>query len=316
MFQTFITWSFLTWFSFLLTDEEIDVVTVVERPKFQAKVNPRKRLVSFSAPCSRQTSPVPSPVKKRRYHTKRLQRLSSVGSNATDGTESDDEQRRASHNVLERKRRNDLKYSFQVLRGQIPDLEENQRAPKVTILRRATDFIKQMQERENRLEAEWQREKKRKARLMERLAYLKNHFSLCHWNIGVNFPRSNESLTRTAAPPPPPTPLSSSLITTTKRIIYYAVEFYHHCPKILCMPQLQAVFCNFMFSLLLINHLGLIFLKLANFYGQTIWSRFLSLFELQILITTLPFMEILFIVGILVVLAVCSQSQHEMCLAW
>ena len=177
MFQTFITWSFLT---LLLTDEEIDVVTVVERPKFQAKVNPRKRLVSFSAPCSRQTSPVPSPVKKRRYHTKRLQRLSSVGSNATDGTESDDEQRRASHNVLERKRRNDLKYSFQVLRGQIPDLEENQRAPKVTILRRATDFIKQMQERENRLEAEWQREKKRKARLMERLAYLKNHFSLCH----------------------------------------------------------------------------------------------------------------------------------------
>lgn len=155
-------------------------MTVVERPKFQAKVNPRKRLVSFSAPCSRQTSPVPSPVKKRRYHTKRLQRLSSVGSNATDGTESDDEQRRASHNVLERKRRNDLKYSFQVLRGQIPDLEENQRAPKVTILRRATDFIKQMQERENRLEAEWQREKKRKARLTERLAYLKNHFSLCH----------------------------------------------------------------------------------------------------------------------------------------
>ena len=233
MFQTFITWFFNLIF-FLLIDEEIDVVTVVERPKFQAKVNPRKRLVSFSAPCSRQTSPVPSPVKKRRYHTKRWQRLSSVGSNATDGTESDDEQRRASHNVLERKRRNDLKYSFQVLRGQIPDLEENQRAPKVTILRRATDFIKQMQERENRLEAEWQREKKRKARLTERLAYLKNHFSLCHWNIGVNLPRSNESLAPLHPTPPPP---SSSLLITTR-------ENYLLCSWVLLLSLSE----NFMYA--------------------------------------------------------------------
>ena len=43
-----------------------------------------------------------------------LQRLSSAGSSLGDGLESDDEARRASHNVLERKRRNDLKSSFQV----------------------------------------------------------------------------------------------------------------------------------------------------------------------------------------------------------
>eukprot|EP00731_Ephydatia_muelleri_P035916 Em0179g6a len=109
------------------SDEEIDVVTVIERPKKQPL---RKRNVSVSAPCSLQNSPVGSPVKKRRYSAKRLQRLSSVGSNVTDNGESDDEQRRASHNILERKRRNDLKYSFQILRGQIPELEDNQKAPK------------------------------------------------------------------------------------------------------------------------------------------------------------------------------------------
>lgn len=154
------------------SEEEIDVVTVVERPA--TRTNTRKRLLSMSAPCSRQTSPVPSPVKKRKYHTKRLQRFDSVGASSLDGGESDDEQRRACHNILERKRRNDLKYSFQVLRGQIPDLEDNQRAPKVTILRRAADFIRHMQMEEERQELELSHERSRTERLMERLAYLKS----------------------------------------------------------------------------------------------------------------------------------------------
>lgn len=88
--------------------------------------------------------------------------------------ESDDEQKRASHNVLERKRRNDLKYSFQVLRSQVPELEDNQRAPKVMILRKAANFIQRMQEQEQRLEMELRREQNRKAKLVERLAYLKS----------------------------------------------------------------------------------------------------------------------------------------------
>ena len=137
----------------------------------------RKRLISLSAPCSRQTSPIPSPAKKRKYHhhhPKRLRRINSAGAGSLDGTESDDEQRRESHNVLERKRRNDLKYSFQVLRSQVPDLEDNQRAPKVTILRKAADFIKQIQLQEKRRLEELQREKLREAKLLERLAHLRN----------------------------------------------------------------------------------------------------------------------------------------------
>lgn len=90
--------------------------------------------------------------------------------------DSDDEQRRASHNVLERKRRNDLKYSFQVLRGQIPELEDNQRAPKVTILKKAAEYIKEIRDREEELQSRMDTERSRQARLLQRLAYLK---SLC-----------------------------------------------------------------------------------------------------------------------------------------
>lgn len=92
------------------SDEEIDVVTV---PSSERTRLARKRSHPLSAPCSRQPSPHPPP-KRRKYHTKRLQRLSSAGSSGCDIAESDDEARRASHNVLERKRRNDLKSSFQV----------------------------------------------------------------------------------------------------------------------------------------------------------------------------------------------------------
>lgn len=156
------------------SEEEIDVVTVSERPeRTLTRSNSRRRpSSSASAPCSRHASPTPSssPTKKRRYHAKRLQRIRSTGE---DITESDDEQRRASHNILERKRRNDLKYSFQLLREQVPELEDNQRAPKVIILRKAAEFIKYIREREEKLEQEFEREKKREAKLQQKLEYLK-----------------------------------------------------------------------------------------------------------------------------------------------
>ena len=163
-----------------ITEEEIDVVTVSERPeRTVTRSNSRRRpSSSASAPCSRHTSPTPSspPTKKRRYHAKRLQRIRSTGE---DITESDDEQRRASHNILERKRRNDLKYSFQLLREQVPELEDNQRAPKVIILRKAAEFIKYIREREEKLEQEYEREKKREAKLQQKLDYLKTMPMVC-----------------------------------------------------------------------------------------------------------------------------------------
>jgi Myc proto-oncogene protein len=152
------------------SDEEIDVVTV---PSSERTKVTRKRPHPLSAPCSRQPSPH-SPTKRKKYHTKRLQRLSSAGSSGCDFVESDDEARRASHNVLERKRRNDLKSSFQRLREEIPELEDNQRAPKVTILRKAMDFIRHMQDIERATEAELVAEKQRKAQLLDRLNKLRS----------------------------------------------------------------------------------------------------------------------------------------------
>lgn len=67
----------------------------------------------------------------------------------------------------------------------------------------------------------------------------------------------------------------------------------------LCRRQYFVILCS-----VIINHLG--FLKLANFMVRTFETAFYHSFQLlvalQILLTTsLPFMEILFIVGILVV---------------
>ena len=61
----------------------------------------------------------------------------------------------------------------QRLREEVPELEDNQRAPKVTILRKAMDFIRRMQERDRKAEEELVSERRRKARLLERLNQLR-----------------------------------------------------------------------------------------------------------------------------------------------
>lgn len=133
--------------------------------------------MSQSAPCSRQSSPSAAVIgslpltKKRRCHT--TKRTPSVG----DAAESDEEQKRASHNILERRRRDDLKVSFQTLRVNVPGLSDNQRAPKVTILRKATEYIAEItmqnEERERRLDQERRKERD----LLERVASLKATFN-------------------------------------------------------------------------------------------------------------------------------------------
>eukprot|EP00037_Helgoeca_nana_P032186 m.412602 g.412602 ORF g.412602 m.412602 type:complete len:310 (-) comp28890_c0_seq1:214-1143(-) len=54
------------------------------------------------------------------------------------------ETKRKSHNVLERKRRNDLKNSYQELRVQLPHLSENVRAPTGHILTKAVEYIEEL----------------------------------------------------------------------------------------------------------------------------------------------------------------------------
>lgn len=59
------------------------------------------------------------------------------------------ESKRHTHNVLERKRREDLKYSYQSLRMQVPDLSNAERAPTGQILNKAANFIAQLKAQED-----------------------------------------------------------------------------------------------------------------------------------------------------------------------
>ena len=192
-------------FSLFPPEEEIDVVTVDhnrsdshesdEPPKRQSSIlqtqqqqsKPVKPVSNVQHAQSKatkktltqtQTRSVQSPAvggatNKTANRKKRIgRRHSRLGSN-DGGNESDEEARRASHNVLERKRRNDLKNSFDILRTGIPDLEENIRAPKVVILRKAVEYIKYLQVNDRKIEGDWTREQKRYNKLQERLSHLK-----------------------------------------------------------------------------------------------------------------------------------------------
>ena len=150
----------------LFIEEEIDVVTV-EKPK---------RKTCLTTP----TQPIEEPVaKKLRTVPKKVSPVSSpkktpvstpkeVKRESNSDVE-DTESKRTVHNVLERKRRNDLKSSFQTLRLCIPELKEVERSPKVSILKKAKDYIESLNEEEERLvklkEAEKQKRKDLQARL-------------------------------------------------------------------------------------------------------------------------------------------------------
>jgi len=98
---------------------------------------------------------------------KLVKNMSSSGE--SDESENDSEFTRATHNVLERKRRNDLKMKFQKLRDCVPELKDNDRAPKVSILRKSWEYISQIKQEEIKLLAELEKQKKMNAVLLRKL---------------------------------------------------------------------------------------------------------------------------------------------------
>jgi hypothetical protein len=71
------------------------------------------------------------------------------GMGATEATRSDTPgSKRTTHNVLERKRRNDLKYCYALLKAEIPSLANTDRAATSLILSKATDLV-ELQKREH-----------------------------------------------------------------------------------------------------------------------------------------------------------------------
>nr|QSX72220.1 myc proto-oncogene protein-like [Halisarca dujardinii] len=168
------------------SEEEIDVVTVeTTHPKLRRVLSPG---CSFSAP----VSPLPSPKPILGYahssgtgalsslalkSSRKLRRTSSFTTTTTpeqvtNGNESDDD-KKACHNNLERKRRNDLKASFVSLRVHIPELEDNERAPKVVILQKASELIKHLRTLHKSQGEILQKESSRNSELSRKLGKLK-----------------------------------------------------------------------------------------------------------------------------------------------
>lgn len=90
----------------------------------------------------------------------------------------DNETSRATHNVLERQRREDLKCRFQRLRDSIPELEDNDRASKVMILKKAREYVHQLHLEEERLRADKELERQRRLILLERLNCLRQGYGV------------------------------------------------------------------------------------------------------------------------------------------
>ncbi|XP_072219538.1 transcriptional regulator Myc-like isoform X3 [Leuresthes tenuis] len=92
------------------------------------------------------------------------------GGRRSDG---EDDDKRKTHNVLERQRRNELRMSFLTLRDEVPSVANNDKAAKVVILKRATEFIRELREDERRLLTVEEEQKKRSKELDRRLQQLR-----------------------------------------------------------------------------------------------------------------------------------------------
>ena len=84
--------------------------------------------------------------------------------------------KRTQHNVLERKRRTDLKNSFFRLRDAVPELEGQERAAKVVILRKASNYIHHLHSDGRRYEREIEELKAKKEKLKRTLAKLRDYY--------------------------------------------------------------------------------------------------------------------------------------------
>ncbi|NP_956466.1 transcriptional regulator Myc-B [Danio rerio] len=147
-------------------EEEIDVVTVEKRKsvkKSDANATHQSPVVlkrchvnihqhNYAAhPSTRNEQPA---VKRIKFesHIRVFKQISHNRKCASPRTsDSEDNDKRRTHNVLERQRRNELKLSFFALRDVIPDVANNEKAAKVVILKKATECIASMQEDEQRL---------------------------------------------------------------------------------------------------------------------------------------------------------------------
>ncbi|KAK3584570.1 hypothetical protein CHS0354_024615 [Potamilus streckersoni] len=115
----------------------------------------------------------PRPIKRQKAvdfkHV--VQRLKSC--RASSDSDECETGKRTQHNVLERKRRTDLKLSFFSLRDSVPELQGQERAPKVLILKKAADYIHSLNSESKRCDRDIESLKVKQEQLKRTLAALR-----------------------------------------------------------------------------------------------------------------------------------------------
>jgi len=158
--------------------QKVDCPTDVHN--YSLPVSSLKRMRSFpSSPDTHKSAKklkrdLSIPSELRKVAQKLKSSVSCSSRSSSDSEEFCDAGKRTQHNVLERKRRTDLKNSFFHLRDSVPELEGQERAPKVVILRKASQFIHKLNEEGRRHEREIEHLKMKKERLRRQLAKLRD----------------------------------------------------------------------------------------------------------------------------------------------
>nr|XP_061814222.1 myc proto-oncogene protein-like [Nerophis lumbriciformis] len=167
------------------SEEEIDVVTVKHEPVGQQLMNEEpvgQQLIDEEevAEHHARVSHIFEIEQKHNYAarplcsppTSGLKKWSHVHKAwITVDTEEEEKERRQTHNVLEKKRRKMMTKCFGRLRDTMPELYRNDKAPKILILQRARDFIRDLEAQAYRLGCE---ESTLRARQEELKAHLKH----------------------------------------------------------------------------------------------------------------------------------------------
>uniref|UniRef100_A0A4X2M9Q5 MYCN proto-onco, bHLH transcription factor n=1 Tax=Vombatus ursinus TaxID=29139 RepID=A0A4X2M9Q5_VOMUR len=171
-------------------EEEIDVVTV-EKRRASSSNNPKapgelilKRCApihqqhNYAAPspfAEREDSPPPKKMKAEAppRPAKSVPVPPKAKSASPRNSDSEDSERRRNHNILERQRRNDLRSSFITLRDHVPELVKNDKAAKVVILKKATEYVHSLQAEEHRLQLEKKKLIARQEQLLKKVEHVR-----------------------------------------------------------------------------------------------------------------------------------------------
>ncbi|XP_008401083.2 transcriptional regulator Myc-like [Poecilia reticulata] len=159
-------------------EEEIDVVTVDRRrTSHRSPLVLKRSLISIQQhnyaapqPAGKRPKPTESPAMSPLATAKQRSGGRRCWSPRSDD---EDEDRRRTHNVLERQRRSELRLSLLALREQVPALAANPKAAKVSVLQGATAFIREAQADERRLLKKKDELTKRSRELQRRLERLR-----------------------------------------------------------------------------------------------------------------------------------------------